>query len=851
MRLTGATFLALILLAGHACTAAPRPLLVAFEPKPGKPFVLRFASADPRNCYALTFEPQGRTLELKKTVNGREVSLGAAPELPRFTTIGVWQRQREIRVEADGRTVLLSGDTSFRSPRWALEPPAATATPVRVASPDDIALDDDFENADATRERWTAELGAWRVRSRYDELAERTGGPPMFSVYQPVSEGLALASAGQAHWADLSLTALVHIHGRRRAGLAFNILDRANFAAFVIEARADGTGVAQLLDFRNGSPAELAAFEPLPLEQDQWYGLRVETYACQAWCSIRGLGTGGWRTVIGGVPGCPATGCGRVGMVSFGAGAQFDDVSVRPLDSFVDTLESPRPSRWKLDGHWQYRGGALEGSCMARLLDWPRGVSRIDVELVPHDGGGIFCNAPTGQAYSAFGLFGGEWQFQRVMSGKPAVLARTPAQLGKRYSLTVLRSPGLFECFVNGLRVFDVCDIGMPDYGGGLLAEGAGFTCFRVAEAPPRGGAVILATDFSGIEAADAVSGRKRLILPEILEPTTPAWHLARDGDRTALASGRAGRALFREALPAAVSVSARLTGNSPGGVLVAAGPESGYRLSLADSGRAAVLYRNDFQILKRPVRDHGGTVELFLARRCGRILAFVNGQPLIAYADPAPLRGNQVGLAADGPATFRSLLIRADDASQHSFRSFNPAWLQRGGDWLLHGGRLNDSPADWITGDARHGEAWLVERAARKGAFTWYLTVSPATEGYADGGSKTFPIANVCLRLGARSWDEPETGYAVMLRPGGKNEIVLLNGSARVASAELAAPENRPLRLKIERSKQHVNVSINGVDVLMWDGAAPPSRGHLAIGLHRSHANFSRMLILPHSAAP
>jgi len=850
---TAAALLALALLAAAGMPAiageeAARPLQISFKPQTGKHFTLRFASEDRRNCYELVYTPEN-TLELRKIAKGRETSL-ARVEWPAPANIAVWQRPREIRVDADGRTILLSSDTSFRGSQWALEPPDAAAAPVQTARPDDAVLDDDFEDADATAESWTAELGAWRVRARYDELAERNGGPPMFSTYQPTGDGLALAAAGKPHWADLALTALVRIGGRQRAGLAFNIHDRGNFAAFVIEPGDGGAGRAQLLDFRNGTPDELAAFEPLPIEPNQWYGLRVEIYADQAWCSILGLETHGWRPVAGSVPGCRGTTSGRIGLVSFGAGVEFDNAAARPLVSFADTLESPQPSRWKLDGHWRYRGDELHGSGTARLLNWPRDVSRIDIELTPREGGGaIFSNAPTGRTYSAFGMFGGEWQFRRVTEGKPAVLARAPVLADGSRRLTMLRSPGAFECFVDGRRVLDVCDIGMPDYGGGLLAEDAAFTCFRVVESAEESGAEIFA-GFSRIRAADAISEQERLVLPEMLQPSTPAWHVAPEAGRTTLACSEPGRALFCEALPGAVSVTARLRSDSRGGVVLAADGEGGYRLCISDAGRSVSLYRNDLEIIRRPVRDPAGTVDLFLARRGGRIAAYVNDHPLLAYPDPVPLAGNRVGLVADGPAVFERMTVRAPLATQYTFESFNPAWLERGGDWVLHGGRMADAPADWLRGGSRDGEAWLVERAVRTGAFTWYLTVSPATEGYADGGSKTFPIENVRLILTARP-DDPAGGYGVVLRPDGRNEIALMSGNRCILKVDLDAPDNEPMRVGFERGEQALNVSVNGRSVLRFEETAAERPVHLAIGLSRSYANFSRLLILPHNAAP
>jgi len=829
-------------LAASAARAHSRRHL-AFEPKRDKKFDFTFARRDSDNCYRLSLR-RGR-LKLEKVVRGTAASLAAIERIPEFTTVGVWLRPDEIRVELDGRAVLLSDDTTFRDGGFALDPPGAAAGPVRENSPGAIALEEDFEDHPAVRERWEVLLGSYKVFARMDELALRNGGPPTFCAYQPSGRGDHLAAAGEAYWTDLQLQATLRLKAAKRAGLAFNIVDGRNFSAFVITPGANGRGKAQLLDFRDATPREVAVAEDLKIDREQWYRLKVETYADRAWCSILGLPGGGWRTIFPGSGGENLTGRGRVGLISWGGGALFDDVSARSFQSFADTMKSPRPAVWKCDDNWR-RPDAAPG--FARLARWPGGPGRIDVELIPAgiDSAGIFTHSPNDRSYYAFGLFGGRWQFRRVLNWGLSVLAAAPARKAEAHRLTLIDRRGVFRCLVDDAVVFEVADFSLPAHGGGLIGRGSAFRNFRIAEDPGHGGVEIFTTDFGEPKGIDKVRMQRAFIIPDILEPSGPVWGYEKLDESPSLVSDEPGTLLFHASIPGDVSLTATVSRNGTPGVLIGSGPEQGYRFGVDEEDRNAVLYRNGRAIAHGPIAGGKKKVTLTLAKRGPTLLTYVDSKPMMKYTDRAPLKGGRVGLVAGRGGRFFGLSIRAEFASACSFKNVSPRWQEAGeGQWALHAGLPDPELGHWITAVGHKGPAYLWERVGRRGDFVWYVTVAPATEGYADGGSSTFPIGNVHLKF-CSDPENPSTGYDLVLRPNGKNEMALFRGAEKVAEAGFTTPQGRPVRIAVSKQKGSIEVFADGQQVLAVEDPHPFDSGRLALGVEGGRVSFLDVLVLP-----
>jgi len=837
-----------VLCASGARGAAPAPSRrhLAFDPKQGKKFSFRFASRDLRNHYKLTFRP-GR-LELARVLNDIATPLATSDQVPEFTTVGVWLRPKEIRVELDGRTALLSDDTTFRAGSFALTQPGLAAGPVRETSPHAITLEEDFEDHQAVREKWEVLLGSYKIFARMDELALRNGGPPTFCAYQPSGRGGNLAAAGEAHWADLQLQATLRLRAAQRAGVAFNIFDSRNFCAFVITPGAGGRGKAQLLDFSDGAPKEVAVVEDLKIDREQWYRLKVETYADLAWCSILGLPGGGWQTIFAGAKGTNATGTGRVGLVSWGSGALFDDASARSFESFADDLETPRPLVWKADDNWS-RPDAAPGP--ARLARWPAGPSRIDVELIPAgiDSPAIFTHSPSDKSYYAFGLFRGEWQFRRVLNSKPSVLAAAPAREAEVHHLTLITRSGVFRCLVEDQVVFEVADFALPDLGGGLIGRSAALRNFRIAEESGHDGVEIFATDFGEPKDIDKVRMKQAFVIPDILEPSGPVWGYEKFDRGPSLVSDEPGTLLFHAPIPGDVLVTAAVSRGGGPALVVGSGADEGYRFGLDEKGTSVVLYRNAREIAKNPIIGDNKRVALTLAKRGPTLLTYVDSRPMFKYTDRAPLKGKRVGLAGGRRARFFNLSIRAESASACSFKNVAPRWQEAGnGQWALHAGLPDPELDHWITAVGHKGAAYLWERERRNGDFVWYVTVAPATEGYADGGSKTFPVQNVHLKFCADP-ENPAAGYDLVIRPEGKNKMALFMGREKVAENRFDLPKDQPVRIRISKQEGSIEVAGNGEKVLTVDDPHMFDSGRLAMGVEGARASFLDVLVLP--AAP
>ena len=833
-----------------ACEAAPsRPRRhLSFKPARDKEFSFYFACKDARNCYKLTYNPRASRLELTRIVNDVPTNLGAADRVAKFATVGVWLRPREIRVELDGRTALVSTDTTFRSGGHDLQPRGVSAARVSESAPGRISFEENFEDHRAARERWKTIQGSWEIHSPIDELVQRNNGPPMFSAYRSVGEGTCLATTGGEHWADLQLCATLRIESGKKAGVVFNVHDDRNFAAFVIMPGENGNGKAQLIDFVNGEPRELAVLEDVDIERGQWYGLKVETYANQAWCSILGLQGGSWQTAFSGYPRSPATGTGRVGLMASGGQTLFDNVSARTFQSFADTLAAPNPGAWKLDDTWEHKDNTLAGSGFARLAHRPDGPRRIDVELVPGKNaiGAIFTHSPNAKSYYAFGLFNDEWQFRRVINSTASVLAKAPKHAGERYRLTLIDRWGVFHFFVDDRPVFDVADLGLPDLGVGLMGKGAAFANFRVAEEPEHGGVEIFATDFEAPKGADRLGSAEGFVVPDILKPSGPTWRYEKQGGKTVLITDEPGTLLLHAPVPGDVSITATvLRTGSPMVVAASDGEDRGYWFGLGENGASAVLHRKKGPRLRRAITGESKKLTLKLVKLGSAVLTYADSKPIFPFPDPAPLTGGYIGIASEGEASFLSLRIWAESASAYTFEAASPLWWESGGRWVLRAGLPDPALGHWITGIADKGEGYLWERLVRRGGFVWYTTVAPATEGYADGGSKTFPLENVHLTFCGRH-GVPGSGYRLVLRPEGKSSIALYKGKKAVARKDVRLPKEQPVRVRVAKQGARIEIGLNGARMLVFEDPEPLDAGHLGLGVRNSRARFLDLLVLP-----
>ena len=831
------------LLARAAGEPADKSSYFSFEPRKGARFDFAFAFQDPKDNYRLTF---GRgELRLDRVLGGTPVTLAATKELPEFTTVGVWMRPWEIRVELDGRTALLSDDLTFRTGRSELQPPDTGK--VQEATPD-AAFEEDFENHSRVAERWAPILGSWSIVAPKDDLAGRQGNRPMYSVYRPDGPDLNLAVAGDAHWADVRLRAVVRIEKANQAGIAFNLYDKANFSALLLEPGTEGTGKAHLVDCRAGELVKILTFNNLPIARNQWHELAVETCANQAWCSLDG------QALYPSYHNSPTTGTGRIGLVSLGGGALFDDVTARSAAGFIDQFDAPRPQVWKITGEMAPRDSALAGTGRARLVKWLKGPSRVDVELAedaaPDGGmeGAIFTHSPTEGSFYAFGLFAGQWQFRRVINSQLETLAKAPAAKAQRYHLTLIDHGGYFRCLVDDRDVFEVSDFSLPVFDGGLMGRRAAFSNFRLAEAGEQARVEVFAIEFGSLRAADKIRRREGFVLGEILQPVRPVWGYRMHGAGALLTCDEPGALLFREPITGDVSVAASVgaAGGPAVGIALDDKGLGGYKFGLDAAGANLVLSRENAVIAQRPVGGKPEAMTIELVRRGTTLLAYADSKPMLRFTDPAPLGGTRVGFAGLKGAAFYRVSITCEGAAEYSFKHFAPEWKESSGKWILHAG-LPDATLDhWITGIADAKPACLWERQERQGDLAWLVTVAPATEGYADGGSKKFPLRNVSLRFFSQN-EDPQSGYTLLLRPDDKPAAALLKNGRKVAEKkDLLLPADQPVRVEMSRLGAEIRVSLNGQQALQFNDGTPTRKGCLGLGVEGGRADFLDVLVLP-----
>jgi len=806
---------------------------LSFNPRAGARFEFTFASRDVRNHYKLAYDPAGG-FSLLKLIAGTTRPLAEAKNVPAFSSVGVWLRPWEIRVEIDNRTVLTSDDTSFRAGNASLFPPAVGAVLRQKAS---IALADDFEDHASTAKHWKTLAGSWKIFAPMDELALRDEGPPMFSVYEAGGDAMSLAIAGET-CSNIRISASIRLEGAETAGIAFNLFNKDRFSALVITPGVDGAGRARLLEFRDGNPIELCGFDSRGIEHGQWCELTVETFGDLAWCSVNG------QTVCTARPSPESTSSGRIGLVSFGPGTKFDDVAVHGFTGFIDRFHSAGPQFWTLTGDWNYANG-LAGSGRALFRPRAEKPGRIDASI----GGGcteaaIFTHSPTENSYYAFGLFGGEWQFRRVLNAVPAVLATAPAINDKPQRITLIDRAGTFECLVDDVPVFDASDSLLPAASCGLMGKEAAFSAFRATEAPPRG-VVIFTTGFETVTGIDRILAHKRRILGGIMDPEGLGWEYNKHDGKTVL-RGRASAGVlsFHSPIPGSASIEARMSvSGKPALVLDADAGRGAYRLGPSADGSKVVMTRNGIALGERPVTGQPANLLLKLAR-CGRsILAYEDSQIIFVYADKNPRKAGRVGLASEG-GWFESLAIRAEKAVELGFERVSGQWREAGGRWLLNAGLPDPELGHWITGIADEKPAFLWQRTPRPGGFVCYATIAPATEGYADGGSRKFPLGDVVLKFGGDR-ENTKNGCTLVLWAGGRSVMRFENNGAAAAETNIDLPRDRPVRLGVDVDGKAIKVSANGKPVAEF-AAVLSGEGCLGFGVIGSRASFVDILILP-----
>ena len=846
----GAALAAAILLCGvlsfaaHAASLTEPGIGFSFDPgKSGFEFV--FAKRDAKSYYTLAYVLQKKQLLLTKTLGGFAAKVAANNEMPPFTRVNVWLRPFEIRVEADGRTVIRSSDTTFRTGTRELRVVGVAGAKVQEIA--QVAeWSENFENHDAARDRWKTLSGSWSILAPVDDLVLRDNGPPMFSVYRCDGEDRNLAAPEQPICANFRLRAKLRIEGMVKAGVAFNINDPANFSAFLIAPGEEGAGGAQLLDFRDDKPQALGTVEPVDLgpeavEPNQWHELMVESCGDQAWCSVDGrLAFAGFR-----LPG--ATGTGRIGLISWGAGALFDDVRVEGVAAYAERFDTPNIGAWEVTGELAAKGGRLAGTGTAKLKAMPPNVCRIDaeVDLKPDCDAGVFAHFANAGAFYAFGYFEREWQFRQSISGKQSVLARAAAADAGRHRITLIDRCGRFVCLVDGRQVLELCDAALPPGNAGLIGRNAAFGDFRVIEAAPGEGVEILATDFRELKSRDKIAMREGWILGDLLKPSAVAWERKQVEGGAVLACSGSASLTFRERIPGDVAVAAKVSLSGASAAAIQMGAQgAGYAFGPDAEGANLVFACRGAVIAKRPINGKPATVSVELIKRGPTVLAYADSKLVCKLPDPAPSTG-KVGFTGGPGAALHSVSLRALNASAYPFNEMPAGWRELGGKWLLRGGVPVPGLTHWITGVSEAEPCALQERLDRSGDIAWFVTVAPDIEGFPDGGSKQYPIKNVSLGFCSQP-GKLDSGYAFVLRPDGRKTVRLLRNGKVVVEDSVMTLEDKPVRVGISELAGRIEVSLDGAPVLSFTDPAPLDAGRLWLGLDHSRARFLDVLVCP-----
>lgn len=543
-------------------------------------------------------------------------------------------------------------------------------------------FEDDFMRAEGQTGGWEVVQGNWHVQSigspvRSNNAFNFTSGPAPQD---------ATAICGDWFWHDYEVAASCEPHGEGQVGLYAHYLDRKDYLLFACgQPGPKAPGVAQILRVKRGKTSVLAS-APITLVPDQWYrlALRVEGPSLTGSVDGRPVVTGRTEVTPGGWAGLCARGR---------EGSTFDDFAVHQCDAFVDgSLDS---AAWQpIGGVWEPVGQeALEqppgfharSSSEAKLLyrEPLAGDTTLRARVSTSKAAetGLVAAWEDERNYEAL-TYGGapsRLELARVTDGVPTVLAEAPMQ--ERDGAVEL------EFSLKGSTITG--------------RAGGSDVVHALQSAAPRGRVGLLVRD--GEASFDSVEVLRSGPLPEVAnfegtfaqEVSMADW-AAENSDWMTVGEGESkGSPSYWHRAPTYgdLDLSVRLTHppSAPVSAMAGAdepGADSGYRFTITPgAGGAASLRRAGAEVAAEKLPDLAaeGIREVGLRREGAFVVGALNRQPLLSFADPAPLSGLHAGWAAPpGAADPSQATLRAENVLSYSFRRAPADWWVGRGDWKV-----------------------------------------------------------------------------------------------------------------------------------------------------------------------
>lgn len=746
---------------------------------------------------------------------------------------------------------------------------------VRIQPVADIYFADSFMQDAEEESHWTKLRGKWTVNVKTNPTMSANA-----FYYLALSDGVGSTVTGESFWDNYSFRTAFRSNDGQAVGMYLYYRDEKNYYLFTWDRRDDKTPTEarkRLVKVHEGQRTVLAEAEGGYLP-DQWYALEVEADGDTLRASIDDNPVFAVRdeNLVSGMVGL---------YVDRTTETQFDDVFVRTVRSVRDDLRDFPGGRWTvLGGTWESipageNGAAVQvrSAGMARSVTgsaaWRNYAVRTQIEpgSAARCGLNLFYLDET-TFYSVACVRsdkGDTWQLVRRRDGKDEVICQkqTDRHL-PRYMVDVSGNRGRVAVNVNGSTVLETFERS-PGYGAvGLWTEGSDATRFFGLEIDfPRETAPLMAEnevfehersmdEWSGVQSdwsvVDDQDGHKlnwhRADFPgtstlevkvDQFDKPTSGVTLVLSGDGKSVESG------YRLEVGAVGAVQARSSSDGPERAQV----QLAALTAAKTPARSVVLYRQEREVARAQLAPDVQPVSVALQRTGDFVVAFVDGQALVYWPDPQPIKGDRLGWwASDCKVNLDEVSLSSPNVYQYTFNQAPADWRTFGGVWEVTNRWECDPRWSFFSGSSRTNElAVLWNKRLFPGDTTVEFYVGPKMD-QARGKAYEY-VADFNCTLNADGRDLT-SGYSFLV--GGFND-------SKSGIYRNNVPVGKPSSTVIPRSSDihrkwfHIRAQNKGGKVSLWlDGKLlceyqdpDPLKGdRLAIWTYNNKFMLARIMI-------
>jgi hypothetical protein len=660
---------------------------ITFSSSKGEVIAVVFCYRDERNFAFVGFDTS--SARIGKVEEGLELELARSslPSTTKGKSIGVLLRQRSWLIElfVDGRRCITLSPFALGLQSGHVGHIAssnyAKISNVSFQPVEDVYFADDFMRSAGEQSEWQPISGKWEVKASDNPL--RSANAFTYFGRATKKDGEAISVVGYPFWDNYSFQASVRCADAGSVGLIFCWLDKSNYYLFRWTGReGKSAGKMQLLK-RSMNNVKVLFESAGGFTPGEWYEVRVETALNSA------------RVFIDGHKVCEVADeglCrGMVGLYTTSvAGAYFDDVVVSRAKEILVDFEEERTDGilQPLTGTWRMvKLKGLDRACEAEatseakaLLGDSRWSNYAVTALVSCEDKGdgeasfgiCFNYQDEGNHYLADVTIGDKPTVEvvRYLSGERKLIASKPFKVDTKGMLTLCVSSdeGLIEVSLNGEKLIQAFDASITS---GMLALYAKSSKVRFHELRVRFGV----REFNKFSIAHEVFAH---------EYSMGNWAAAQSDwvEQETKLDGKEIKAIWHRA-DFWGDMEARLKANLTNGkvalILTANGYDinSGYRVEV--TGEKIKLFRQGELVAEAVNEFQSASIRI---RRVGSfVLVSINGKPLLAYSDEAPLTGNKFGFVSIGDA------VRREDIELFTANGVVDMFKRAAVDWIPSNG--------------------------------------------------------------------------------------------------------------------------------------------------------------------